>query len=214
MLWRNLVYAIIFGIMLTLPLHGKALNEDPCNKLARGLSLLGAESIHYHGYYFISTVGQEKLARKFESMSASLNKFPVDWRLGSGLDDTYTVLKVSGSDYRECREFADSLTGAAGQDKGLLGQTWHLESYVKCQKGDLVALGLQLLESLGGELYSIRVYNNTVYLLAYVPWPGDVLMLEDGSVNLNLELLFEPITGSIRLRAGIPVLLSFSHFEY
>lgn len=192
-------------------MHGTALNEDSCYKLARGLRLLGAEDILYQGYYFISTVEREQLARQLEFMPVSQNKSSVYWHLGVGLDESYAVLKVSGEDYQECRLFADSL--AAGQGNGLLGQTWHLESYVRGRGDDLVTLGLQLVQLLGGELHSIQAYNGTVYLLAYVSWPGDVLVLDDGPVNLNLELMLDPVTGSVRLRVGNPVLLTFSHFE-
>jgi hypothetical protein len=213
MLWRNVIFAIIFGFILTFPLHGKALNEDSCYKLARGLRLLGAEDIYYRGYYFISAMEHERLDRQLESMPALLQEASVEWHLGSGLNETYGVLKVSGRDYQECRAFADELIGAAGIDSSLLGQTWHLEGYVHSQEIDPAALGMRLVQILDGDLYSIQRYHRNVCLLAYVPWPGDVLMLEDGPVNLNVELQFEPINGSIRLHAGTPVLLTLSHFE-
>ena len=210
---RNLVFAIIFGFLLTFPMHGTALDDDPCYKLARGLRLLGAEDIFYRGYYFISAVEREPLARQLESMPVSLDKFPVNWHLGSGLDESYAVLRVSGEDYQLCRLFADSL--AAVQGSGLLGQTWHMESYLRGrEEEELADLGLHLVQLLDGKLHSVRLYDSTVYLLAYVSsFPGDVLVLDDGPVNLNLELLFEPESGSVRLCIGTPFLLTLSHFE-
>lgn len=214
MFWRSAILALIMSLFLTNPLYPTDLHEDAGHKLARGLSLLGAENIVYRRTYFISAAGTDlkRLARQLESIAATLKSCPADWRLGRGLDETYMVLQVRGEDYRACKNLADLLTRTLIKEEELLGQAWHLECYFREQVGDPADLGQRLVDSLGGSLHSIQVYRTAAYLLAYVAWPGDVILLENGPVNLNLEILHEPAGGSMRLRAGSPVLLSCSYF--
>lgn len=215
MLCRNIMLVLILGLLLTHPMHGEAWHEDPCLKLARGLRLLGAEDIYYRGTYFICTEGAEadQLIRKIITARSAVKSNSADWRLGRGLDESYMVLQVSGWDYRECRELADSMIYALGPEKRLLGQTWQLECYLKEKTGDLARLGQSLVYKLGGDIYSIQAYNQAVHLLAYAPWPGEKLLLEDGPVNLDLELFFEPANNAVRLRIGNPVLLTLTYFQ-
>lgn len=215
MLCRNIIFVVILGLLLTRPMHGEAWREDPCLKLARGLRLLGAEDIYYRGTHFICTKGAEEdqLIRKIITARPADKSISADWRLGRGLDESYMVLQVSGWDYRECRELADSLIYALGPEQRLIGQTWQLECYLKGKTGDLARLGQSLVYKLGGDIYSIQAYNQSVHLLAYLPWPGEKLMLEDGPVNLDLELLFEPANSTVRLRIGNPVLLTLAYFH-
>ncbi len=90
--------------------------------------------------------------------------------------------------------------------------SWQAEALVQSDNGDLPRLGQELVDNLGGTLYSVASYSGSVHILAHVPWAPDQLMLEEGPVNLNLELYADPLSGRVRLRAGIPVLLSLSHY--
>lgn len=209
MLWRNISFALILGIFLTFPLHSSALSADPCYKLAKGLRLLGAETIHYCGTYFVSAEGEdfEKPARfPANSQRMAVKLFP-----GSGLGESYRVIQVCGEDYMGIRKLESLLTGAEVMGR-LLGRSWQMECYLRDQAETPFELGQRLVEILGGSLYSIREYNGSVHVLAYIPWNAEMLNLVDGPVNLNLELSYEPAKRAVRLRAGSPVLSTLSHY--
>jgi len=214
MLWRNIALAFIFALLLTHPIHGTAVFEDACHKLARGLKLLGAEDIYYQGTYYICAAGLEKdqLIRKMEKAELPGENISAEWYLNRGMDESYLVLQVYGQDYQSCRELADLLTFRLREDNRLLGQNWQIMCYLEDRAGDLALLGRQVVENLGGEIYGIQVYNQTVHFLAYAPWSGDKLMLENGPVNLNMELMFDSSKKAVRLHAGVPVLLTPAHF--
>ncbi|HOL17403.1 MAG TPA: hypothetical protein PLY40_03865 [Bacillota bacterium] len=214
MFGRHVLLAVLLGFLLTIPWSVLSFQEDPCYKLARGVKLLGAENIFYHRHFFISTVSADldQLKGRLENTPVLRSATSAGWRLSSGLEENYVVLQVSGADCLASKILADDLSDLLAQED-LLSQAYHLECYLQGRADDLEDLSLALVNLLEGELFSIQRYHESVHLLAYVRWYKESFLLEGKPVNLNLELKYDPASGSIRLQAGIPVLLTLSHYE-
>ncbi len=213
--WRIIAFAVLLGIILTFPIHGAFSESDPCYKFTEGLNHLKAEHIYYRGYYIIPDNGVEPgiVSRQLEKVMVKHELPPeTGWTVNGALEPGETVIQVRGSRYRDCRELMERLRLAVGEEKSESALSWQVEALVDGNPGDLTNLGRDLVHSLGGTTYSAADYNGSVHILAYVPWVSDHLVLEDGPVNLNLELYADPFSERVRLRAGIPVLFSLSHY--
>ncbi len=210
---RNILLAVLISFLLAASLSSLSIQEDPCYKLTRGLKLLGAENISYHRHFFISTASADldQLKGRLENVPVSHGNILAEWRLSRGLEESYAVLQVSGADYLNIAILADTLSGLVEQED-ILSQTYYLECYLQGRAADLEGLGLTLLELLEGELYSIQRYHESVHLLAHVRWYTESFLLEGKPINLNLELTHDPVSDSVRMQAGIPLLLTLSHY--
>jgi hypothetical protein len=182
--------------------------------LTEGFSRLETEHIIYRGYYFIpsSAAEPEVLSGQLQGAMAGRQLMPdTGWMVRRGMDQEETVLQVKGVNYDHCRDLLDQLRLAVGEELPGSTLSWQVEAML-FSTDDRADLGRQFVVNLDGTLHSVTEYNGSVNILAYVPWVPERLMLEEGPVNLNVELYSDPVSGRVRLRAGIPVLLSLSHY--
>ena len=214
---RSLVLTALMGLCLSLPLRGATWPGDPWDKLEKGLKTLDVENVFYQGYYFVpdDCAGRAGLALPAGGyiVPGSRELDPgFRWSASRDAEPGYTVIRIEGSDQKTCRRFWAQVKAAAGGAAPRSISAWSVEAYTGGGPDDLTRLGLGLVEELGGRLHSIAEYNGAVHLLAFAPWAPEGLTLEEGPVNLNLELYYDSCLERIRIRAGIPVLLSLAHF--
>jgi len=127
------------------------------------------------------------------------------------------VIKLkSDRGYRELVLISEKVSSEALKNGISPIEVWNVEALIpfsrRTAEEDLITLAAQLLQSLGGKQYSLDYYSGTVQLLAYLPWVDEKIVLEESPVNLILELFADSSAGGIRVRVGIPVLLSPAHF--
>lgn len=202
--WRNPVLACLLVLYLGLPVRCAMPEDDPWHYLEKGLAPLAVENILYRGYYFVPETNWKRVNPA--GMGNGSGEAPGGrWFAGDG-GDGYTVLRVEGTDGETCRFLLGKLKAAVGCAR--CAAAWNVEAYAPGGPGELAEMGLVLVERLGGRVHSVAGYNGTVHILAHVPWAAAELLLEDGPVNLNLELYHDPDTAQTRIRAGVPVLLS------
>ena len=200
---RKLLLSCLLGLLLTTPLHGTAQQADPYRYLTRGLNSIGAEDYCIPGndldlsVQAITTVDFDV----FPGMAVSYIEY-----------SDYCVLQVSGSctDYRDCSKLAALIRREIIEKGYSFQEVWNLEALLKSggTAEELFLIGQQFIKSLGGDICNEAEYNGSVHFLAYLPWVTEAVVLAEGPVNLNLELVNNPDAGVVRIRAGVPVLLS------
>lgn len=213
MVWRILTLTFLLVFFAVFPLHGASPGANPCYLLTKGLQRLEAENITYRGYYFspAGALQPDQPAQRKEPLSRA-GQTDARWSVTGGLEAGYTVFQVKGSDFGQCSDLMDQLTAASKEDNPGAGLAWLVEAFLPGEAGDIPRLGGELVDILGGTLRSSDAYNGSYHMLADIPWDSGRLLLGEGPVNLNLELSADPLNNGIRLRAGVPVLLSPSHF--
>lgn len=124
-----------------------------------------------------------------------------------GCENGEILLRIGGADRAACGKLWSRLRGMIGPGGGAAARIWSVEAY-RDDADDLTALGRALISALGGRLQQINTGPGMVQMLAHLPWAGEGILLEGDPVNLDLELYRNTYLGKIRIRLGIPVLLS------
>lgn len=193
--------------MVSTPLQGSGLKKEPWAEMEKGLRLCGVENITYRTSCFIKGNEGERFLRSEigpieQGLPAALD---CGWSMEPGYENGETLLQVCGGDRGACCELWRRLERAVGFSAASSGRSWSVEAY---QSGDedLMTLGGRLLETTGARLRSTYAGPRMVQLLAYLPWAGEGFSLDEGAVNLQLELYRIAGTEKIRIRLGIPVL--------
>jgi len=209
---RALILSLLLVLLLNLPLDEPAVQKDPWLELEKGLRLCGVENITYQSYCFISENEQERIV---SAGMAPLKTDPKDppvccWSVQEGYENEEVLLQIYGADRAACGRLWNRLAEVVNLRGETAARVWSVEAY---QHGnhDLTALGKELVNALGGRLRQINAYPHMVQLLAYLPWAGEGVLLDHSPVNLNLELYEDTYLKKIRIRLGIPVLLSLSN---
>lgn len=175
--------------------------------MEKGLQLCGVENITYRTSCFIKeNEGERFLRSEIGSTEKGLPAAPnCGWSMDPGYENGEALLRVCGDDREACCELWRRLEGAVGFSAANSGRSWSVEAY---QSGDedLMGLGARLLENTGARVRSTYAGPRMVQLLAYLPWAGGGLPLDEGAVNLQLELYRVSGAEKIRIRLGIPVL--------
>ena len=203
---QKILLAFLIGFLVTLPLHDPGRESDYCLLLAKGFAGIGAERIVDHHYIFVPGVDGHELQGKISNLPAS-SRTAV--KIAEYEDLSLLVVEEANPE-----GFG---SGAIKELKAMLDQSgfstievWNSEALLPggAASEDLFRRAFDLAGSLGGEVQNAAAYNGSVHLLAYLPQIGTKIVVEDDPVNLNLELFTDPVAGGIRVRAGIPLLLS------
>lgn len=209
---RTFMITLLLMLLLNLPPHEAVIKREPWLELEKGLRLCGAETITYQGYCFISESEQERIV---SAVIVPLKEDSVDppdcrWSMQDGYENGEILLQICGADRAACGKLWNRFAEVIDRRGERIARVWSVEAY---QDGshDMTALGIDLVNALGGRLQKINNYSNMVQLLAYLPWAGEGILLEHGPVNLNLELSEDTYLKKIKIRLGIPVLLSLSN---
>lgn len=208
---RSLILCLAVLLCLQLPLHGPGGATDLWLEMEKGLQLCGVEINCYRSYCFISRDEREQM------ISAGAVPLKADRQvmpdcccsMQEGLENDEILLEICGADRGACSRLWKQLARIVRRG-GAADRIWSVEGYHD-NSGDLTALGKELVQALGGRLRQINTHPRMIQLLAELPWAGEGIMLNDGPVNLNLEIYEDAYRGKVRIRLGIPVLFSFSN---
>ncbi len=206
---RHLIFALLLVFLLKLPHQESGIKHDPWLEMEKGLKLCGVENILYQTSCFISDNDGERLV--FDGVRLPETGAPAPpkcaWSMQAGYENEERLLKIYGNDRQACGELWRQLASAVNSGAASDTRTWSVEAY-KDDGANLMGLGRGLIETLGGSLQSVYVNSRTVQLLAYLPWAGEGLLLDEERVNLHVELYNIDSSDRVRIRLGIPLLLS------
>ena len=202
--------AFLIGLLVTLPLHGPGREGDYSLLLAKGFAAIGAEKVVDRSYIFVPGVNGHELISKIRSLPAAPG---MAVKIAEYADMSLLVVEEANSGGPRSGSIKE-LIAFLDQSGFPTIEVWNSEALLPggASREDLFRLALDLAGSLGGEVQNAAEYNGSVHMLAYLPQLGSKIVLEDGPVNLNLELVADPVAGGIRVRAGIPFLLSPSQY--
>ncbi len=196
-------------MLLSLSPHEPATKKDPWIEMEKGLKLYGVENILYRCSCLISESDRERvLSSGIVPLKNNLETAPdCGWFMQEGYENEEVLLQVRGSDRQACGELWQRLEAVTGRHGAHSSRVWSVQAY-RSGDHDLAALGARLVQALGGRVQSAQVNSRMVQFLAYLPWAGEGLTLDEGPVNLHLELYNIARTDKVRIRLGIPVLHS------
>lgn len=201
---RALIITLLLMLLLNGPLCKSGIEKDLWFELEKGLQLCGVENIIYQSSCFIKESGRERILSSAVTLPSEC-----EWSMQGGYESEEVLLQVRGHDRQACSKLWGRLEAVTGSRAVSSTRTWSVEAFIDGDS-DLTALGMQLIKALGGSLQSANINSRTVQLLAYLPWVSQKMNLEEGPVNLILELYEDAFTKQGRIRLGIPVLLSTS----
>ncbi len=183
--------------------------KDPWLEMEKGLRRYNVENIIYRYSCFISESDRERiLSYGIEPLNNCLEAPPeCGCFMQEGYENNEILLLVRGMDRQACSEMWRRLETAGCRTDN--ARAWSIEAY-HSGNPDPAALGAGLVRALGGRVQSVHTGSGMVQLLAYLPWAGEGLPLGEGAVNLHLELYRIASSEKVRIRLGIPVLLSTS----
>ncbi|HHX86862.1 MAG TPA: hypothetical protein GX693_01635, partial [Firmicutes bacterium] len=118
------------------------------------------------------------------------------------------VLQVAGYDYRACWKALQQSGQLVSDKEPGSSLVWMAEAYLNGDSSDLLRLAEELLSGLEGKPHSVYRDELTINVLAYVPGFIPQLIIEGVPVNLNLELRYNRNLELIRVRLGVPLLIS------
>jgi hypothetical protein len=208
---RAWIFTLLLILLLNLPLHEPIVQKDPWLELEKGLRLCGVETITYQIHCFISESEKERIV---SAGVAPLKKEVTDlsdccWSMQEGYENGEILLEICGTDRVACERLWNRVAELTNCRRGTVARAWSVEAYHSGGQ-DLTVLGKNLVNALGGRLQKINTYPRMVQLLAHLPWAGEGVLLDDGPVNLSLELYEDRYREKIKIRLGIPVILSLS----
>ena len=207
MLQRTLFLPVLLLLLLGPALHQPVSPKDPWAELEKGLRLCDVEISIYESCCYINEQERERIgpALAAPAVAALEERFPCGWSLRGGYEKGEHLFRVYGTERSACSRLWQ-IAGIAGSS-GAENRVWSVEGY-SGSSDDPVILGKKLIGTLGGHLQQVSTYPRMVQMLAYLPWAGEGFMLERQPINLALELSEDSYREKIRIRLGIPVLLS------
>ncbi len=190
---------------------GPPVDSTPWSRLEISLNQLGVQEINYQGYCFLP---EKKLDAGRLDQWINQSR-PPKWQVrllvidsGNGLpeEEAIRVLQVAGGDHRACwRAFQQQFVSGKIPENPVV---WMAEALLDGDCSDMPLLAEELLAGLAGKPHSIYRDECTINILAYAPGFKSQLIMEGAPVNLNLELRYNRNLGLIRIRAGVPLLIS------
>ncbi len=188
---------------------GSPVDNTPWSQLETGLNRLGSGEIMYQCYCF--SVGNKPDAGclcRWSEQGRSRGTQPRFLKMASGKplpgEQEIWILNLNGNDHRACwktlQQFPPKLTGKH--------VAWMAEASVDGEIADMPRLAEKLLTELMGKPCSVYRDEFTINMIAYAPQFKPELIMEGVPVNLNLELRYNRNLGKIRIRVGVPLLIS------
>lgn len=214
MFQRTLFLPLLLLLLLfNTAFHRPALQKDPWAELEKGLRLCNVEISVYERCCYISESERERIE---EAMTAPVKMDPeglpsCSWWLRGGYEKGELLFQICGADRAVCNGLWQQFAGVVGPGR-MVGPAWAVEGYLG-ENDDPVVRGKELIRALGGQLQQVNASSRMVQMLAYLPWAEEGYLLERRPVNLVLELNEDDYRGKIRIRLGIPVLLSPSNVK-
>ncbi len=205
--------ALLAIIGLLLFQAGPPVDITPWSQLELTLNQLGARQINYYGYCFLAE-GDPFISSLQQLVNQSR---PPQWQArllfedsGNSLPGAEAVwaLQVTGNDYRACWKALQQAGQFDSRKQPGSPVVWMTEAFLNGDPSDLPRLAEELLAGLEGKLHSVYRDELTINLLAYVPGFTPQLIIEEIPVNLNLELRYNRNLELIRIRLGVPLLIS------
>lgn len=209
MIRRILFLLLLPAVLFISAFHAQDLQEDFWRELERGLELCNVETITYESYCFVDE-GERELIRDTVAALPGTDcpgEPGCSWSVQGGYENGELLLRVCGTDRAACSRLWDHLDQAVDLCREPGARAWVVEAYLE-ESCDLAVLGEKLVSALGGQLRQLNTGFGAVQLLAYLPWAGEGFLLDRSPVNLNLELYEDTYLKKIKIRLGIPVLLS------
>lgn len=207
----TLFLTLLLGLIFNSAFHGPVLQGDLWAELEKGLELCDVEISTYEIYCFIS----ESERRQIASAAAGLPEIESAgnpdccWSAQGGYEHGEVLLRVFGTSRTACSRLWRHFDEAVGCCGGTGARSWGVEASLEGSH-NLAALGEKLVHALGGRLQQVYRAPGMVQVLAYLPWAGEGFMLDHSPVNLDLELYEDTYLKKIKIRLGIPVLLTLS----
>ncbi|NLA04966.1 MAG: hypothetical protein GX881_04535 [Firmicutes bacterium] len=206
----TLFLALLLGLVFNSAFHGPVLQKDPWAELEKGLELCDVEISTYESYCFISESEQGQIASAAGLPEIDSGGEPdCCWTAQGGYENGEVLLRVFGTNRTACSNLWRRIDEAAGCCGGTGTRAWAVEGYLEGSH-NLAVLGENLVQVLGGRLQQLYRGPGMVQVLAYLPWAGEGFMLDHSPVNLDLELYEDTYRKKIKIRLGVPVLLSLS----
>ncbi len=208
---RFTAWIILTGLLLFQA--GPPAESASWDRLELTLNQLGAHSITYCGYCFLPERGP-----LLSSLRQLANQSrPPQWRARLLVKDKENslseageslVLQVVGYDYRACRNILLQAEQLVATKPNGSTMAWMTEALLEGDCSDMSQLMEKMLKDLSGTLRSVYRDEFTINILAYTPVFKSNLIVEGVPINLNLELRYNPNLGLIRIRTGLPLLVS------
>lgn len=199
-----LVFLLLLVILLIYPWQGPSEAAGPWPLLAAELGKLGAEEFSFSGWILFGEDIPEGLACRlagrpeFAGAAVSLQTAP-----GPG---GFNLLSFRCGGWSFCPGLmgeAERLLSGDGVLKG-----WAAEALFAGGPADAPRLAGLLAEALGAEVHSLYREDGHVNLIGYAPGLPPGFYMEGVPVNLNLDLRYDRYRKCLRLRVGVPVLMS------
>ena len=202
------------AVLVLLTFSGDALKINHCRYLQEKLEQAGAEEIWFTGYYLFRE--SEALREPLKALQDSLDR---EWErvlifrgqpavAGGVAASGWSLLQVSGGDGLACHRFFNQAERLLGKIAAPQARAWRVEAFFDRRPEELSRLARLLLEQLGAEQQYVYQGREGINILAYLPLVGGYLLIDGVPVNLNLELRYDSYRKMVRLRAGVPVLIT------
>lgn len=206
---RSVALLTMIGMLLFQA--GPAVDFTPWNQLENSLHCLGVQEIGYQGYCFLPENrwggGEvDRWAARGSPPRWQSRLLVIDGGNALPKEGAVRVLQVAGDDHRACwKALQQQLYPGELLETPLV---WMVEAQLSGDEADLARLAEELLSGFTGQLHSVYRDEGLINMVAYVPEFKPQLIMDGSPVNLNLELRFNPSQGTIRIRAGMPLLVS------
>lgn len=212
--WRWLALtALLASILLTF--SRDALKINHCRFFQEKLEQVGAEEIWFTGYYLFreSEALHEPLKALQDSLAGEWKRVLVsrgrpaaaNMSLSNG---GWSMVEVSRGDALACCSFFNQAERLLGRMAIEQARAWRVEALFDRQQEELPGLARLLLEQLGAEQQYLYRSTQGINILAYLPLVDRYLIINGMPVNLNLELRYDSYRKLVRLRAGVPLLIT------
>jgi hypothetical protein len=202
-------YVLILFLLLSFPASGTPDPGQPWEELLQPLEICRGEEIRLQGYLFLpaSEAGGELPAGAAVGGGDAALPPCCQWVRVAGEKGDYLVFRVEGEDIPSCRRRIAYLHGILKREPA--ARAWSAEALIPGSEEDLASLAKKMARLWGAEIRGWDAAGGDLNITAFVPAFPAAIQLEGAEVNLNLELHYDRYAEGIRVRAGIPLLISY-----
>lgn len=199
MAYRILIITLILVMFILMPWeHNEELHFDTLSLVESKIKPLLLEELIYRIYVYFP--GQYNQVTEIQSIEVFEDNSV--WS-----KDTGFLVMVEGSQRVECLFALEELQSQVELAGGKLA-AWQIEAFSAGGPADLALIGEEILDRLNGKLSSIYQGRNSLNVTARVPQWNEGLVLAGQQVNINLELFYDHCREQVRVRLGVPLIVS------